>query len=77
MDLFMKLTLLFSGLFFCFVGGSFFLRWKRIVQWVQKRKYGRIAEPRKEERLMTRIIGILLFLVGLYYVGAGLYAIFA
>lgn len=77
MDLFMKLVLLLSGLFFCFVGGMFLLRWKRIVQWVQKRKYGRTAEPRKEERLMTRIVGVLLVLVGLYYVGAGLYAIFA
>lgn len=77
MDYFMKSLLILSGLFFCFVGGSFFLRWRRIVQWIQKRKYGRTAEPRKEERLMARIVGILLFLVGLYYVGAGLFAFFA
>jgi len=70
MDLFMKLLLLLSGLFFCFVGGSFFLRWKSVVQWVQKRKFGRTAEPRKEEKWMARIMGALLFAVGLYYVVA-------
>jgi len=72
MDLFMKLLLMLSGLFFCFVGGSFFLRWKSVVQWVQKRKFGRTAEPRKEEKWMARIMGALLFAVGLYYVVASL-----
>ncbi|MDP3131265.1 MAG: hypothetical protein Q8N15_08050 [Bacillota bacterium] len=69
----MKLLLLFSGLFFCLVGGAFFLRWKGVVQWVQKRKFGRTAEPRKQEKMMARIIGALLFAVGLYYLGAALF----
>jgi hypothetical protein len=75
MDLFMKLLLLLSGLFFCLVGGAFFLRWKGVVQWVQKRKFGRTAEPRKEEKYMARIMGALLFGVGLYYVASALFYI--
>ncbi|MCK7486381.1 MAG: hypothetical protein MZU97_13120 [Bacillus subtilis] len=43
------------------------------MQWVQKRKYGRTAEPRKEEKWMARIMGALLFAVGLYYIGSALF----
>jgi hypothetical protein len=76
MDIFMKVLLLISGLFFLYVGGAFFFRWKNIIQWVQKRKYGRVAEPRKEEKWMAKIIGILLIGVGLYYTAAAIYSFF-
>jgi len=76
MDLFMKLLLLLSGLFFVYVGTAFFFRWKTIIQWVQKRKFGRIAEPRKQERLMAKIVGILLAGIGLYYAAAAIVSFF-
>jgi len=73
MDWFLDILLLLSGLGFGFVGYVFFFRWRPIIQWIQKRKYGKTAEPRKEERMAAKIVGVLIFMIGIYYT---LYAIF-
>jgi hypothetical protein len=67
MDLFMKLLGVAIGLLFVYFGGQFFFRGKRIVQAIQKQKYGRVNEPRSQEITMSKVIGIVLFLIGLYY----------
>lgn len=68
MDIFLKVLLLVIGAAFAFVGFRFFFRSKKIVQGFQKLKYHQIGEPRKQETTMVKIMGILLMLVGLYYV---------
>lgn len=71
MDVFVKVLGLLIGLTIVFFGGQFLFRSKRIVQAIQKRKFGKTAEPRKEELLFARILGGALVLTGLYYaVGA-------
>ncbi len=67
MDLLMKLLGLLIGLGFIALAGLFFFRGKKIITWVQKQKYHTTAEPRPSEILFSRVIGILLFLVGAYY----------
>jgi len=67
MDVFVKLLGLLFGLGILFVGGLFLFRSKKVVQSIQKRKFGKIAEPRREEMVFSKLIGALLFLMGLYY----------
>jgi hypothetical protein len=67
MAIFMKLLGIAIGLLFIFFGVQFFFRGKRIVQAIQKQKYGRVNEPRKQEITMSKVIGIVLFLIGFYY----------
>lgn len=67
MELFVKLLGLFFGLAILFVGAQFLFRSKRIVQAIQKRKFGKVANPRTEELTFARVIGVLLVLMGLYY----------
>lgn len=76
MDVFMKVLLLLSGLFFLYVGMAFFFRWRAIIQWVQKRKYGRTAEPRQQEKTVAKVVGIVLAAIGLYYAAAALVSFF-
>lgn len=67
MDLFVKILGLLFGLSILFVGLQFLFRSTRIVQAIQKRKFGKTAEPRKEEKIFAKVIGALLTLMGLYY----------
>ncbi len=75
MDLFMRLLGTAIGLVFVFFGIQFFFRGKRIVQAIQKQKYGRVSEPRKQEITMSKIVGIVLFLIGVYYAVTALLSI--
>jgi hypothetical protein len=67
MDVFVKLLGLLFGLGILTVGSLFLFRSKKVVQSIQKRKFGKTAEPRKEELVFSKVIGGLLFLMGLYY----------
>jgi len=67
LDLFMKILLLVIGLGFAYVGFRFLISSKRIIQAIQKQKYQQTAEPRKQELIMAKVMGVLLMLVGLYY----------
>ncbi|MFH0993264.1 MAG: hypothetical protein V1761_02820 [bacterium] len=73
MDWFLGILLLLAGLGFAFVGYVFFFRWRLIIQWIQKRKYGKTAEPRQQEKTAARIVGVLVFLIGAYYTFYALY----
>ena len=67
MDLFMKILGLLIGLAFLFVGIRFLFFPTKIINGIQRYKYKTTATPRKQEIIMTRIIGVLLSLIGLYY----------
>jgi len=69
MDIFIKIIGVLFGLGFIFLGIQFFFRGKHIIQWIQKQKYHQTAEPRIVEVRIARVIGILLFLIGVYYAG--------
>lgn len=77
MDLFLKILLTLFGGFFIFLGVSFLVRSKKIIQAIQKYRYKMTAEPRPQEILLARIMGILLLIFGLYYFVVGALSIFA
>lgn len=67
MDIFMKVLGLLIGLGFIFIAIRFFFYGEKIIMWIQKRKYNTTSEPRNSELVFSKVIGVLLFLVGLYY----------
>lgn len=67
MDIFLKILGLLIGLAFIFLAYQFFFRGKKIISWVQKRKFNATAEPRSSEIMISKLIGGLLLIVGLYY----------
>lgn len=77
MDLFLKILLTLFGGFFIFLGVNFLFRGRKIIQAIQKYRYKMTAEPRPQEILMSRIMGILLVIFGLYYFIVGILSIFA
>ncbi|MDD4184330.1 MAG: hypothetical protein WC251_05160 [Candidatus Izemoplasmatales bacterium] len=66
-DIFIKILGVLIGLVFLYLGFRFLFRSKQIIQGIQKYKYNQTATPRKQEILFSRIIGVLLFLLGIYF----------
>jgi len=64
------------GLGFIYVGYHFFFRGKIIIQWIQKHKFNTVAQPRNSEIVMSKIIGVILFLIGLFYSGIAILSFF-
>jgi ABC-type Fe3+ transport system permease subunit len=69
MDVFMKVLGGLIAATFIFFGIQFFFRGTKIIQSAQKIKFGRTAPPRPQEITIGKVIGVLLFLMGLYYLG--------
>jgi ABC-type Fe3+ transport system permease subunit len=69
MDVFMKVLGGVIAAMFIFFGIQFFFRGAKIIQSAQKMKFGRTAPPRPQEITLGKVIGVLLFLMGLYYLG--------
>jgi hypothetical protein len=76
MDIFVKIIGILIGAVFLFFGAEFVFNASKIIQSIQKRKYGTTAQPRKPELIMARILGSLLILVGLYYAGMAILSLF-
>lgn len=77
MQIFLICLLLLFGLSFLALGIAMFLRAKKVIQAIQKRKFGKTAEPRSQEMLFARIMAVLLFLIGGYYTFVAISAFFA
>lgn len=69
MDIFMKVLGIIIALAFLFVGFKFLFQSSKMIQGIQKIKYKQSQKPRKQELIFTRIIGVILILIGLYYSG--------
>jgi hypothetical protein len=67
MDLFIKIVGIVLAGVFLFLGGAFLFMPSKVIHTIQKQKFGRIAEPRKTEKIFAAVIGILLILSGLYF----------
>jgi len=66
-DIFIKIIGIALAGVFLFLGGAFLFIPTRIIHAIQKRKFGRVADPRKPEKIFAAVIGILLILSGLYF----------
>jgi len=67
LDIFLKILGTLIGLGFIYLAYQFFFHGKRIISWIQKRKFNTTAEPRPSELKVSKIIGVLLLIVGIYY----------
>lgn len=76
MDWFMKILGLVIALLFLVVGLRFFFVPERIIRGIQQYKFKTTAKPRKQEILFSKIIGVLLTLIGLYFLGVSIYSFF-
>ncbi len=67
MDWVMKILGFLISLAFLFVGLRFVIFPRKSVQNIQRIKYKTTAEPRKAEMTISIIFGVLLSLIGVYY----------
>lgn len=67
MEIFLKILGLLISLIFIIIGMSFVIFPKKSIQKVQQIKYKTIGEPRKIEVTVSVIFGVILTLIGVYY----------
>ena len=66
-DILIKILGLLIGLVFLYIGFRFLFKSKQIIQGIQKYKFDKTAPPRKEEIIFSRIIGVLVMILGAYF----------
>jgi uncharacterized membrane protein YfcA len=64
-------TVLF-GLFFALIGYKFTFQTRKIIRRFQEMKYNSSSEPNKQARVMTKIFGVTLMIIGIYFVLVGI-----
>jgi Fe2+ transport system protein B len=67
LDIFIKILGLLIGLGFIYLAYQFFFNGNKIISWIQKRKFNATSDPRSSEIMVSKLIGCLLFIVGIYY----------
>ena len=67
MDWFLKAIGIIISLGFLYIGFRFAFFPKKSIQSLQQMKYKTTGEPGKRERIFSLIMGILLLLIGIYY----------
>lgn len=73
--MFLKIIGILIGLAFFYVGLRLALYPKRFIQAMQNYKYKSTSEPQKNAIVLTRIIGIVIMLIGVYYTTFAILAI--
>lgn len=69
MDWFMKILGLLISFSFLFFGARFIFKPRNMIQALQRIKYKETGEPRQNEITFSIIVGVILTLIGLYYLG--------
>ena len=67
MDIFMKVLGGLIALFFIYVGVAFTFKPISSIQSLQRRRYGSAGDPQPRQIMMTRIFGIIIVIIGLYF----------
>ncbi|HKL47050.1 MAG TPA: hypothetical protein VJ878_00140 [Candidatus Izemoplasmatales bacterium] len=60
------------GVFFGLVGFRFMFKAEKTIRRLQEMKYKGSSQPTKQAIFMTRIFGVILFLIGIYFIGVGI-----
>ena len=63
----MKIVGLLISIFVIYIGIKFILKPKEMIKSIQRLKYKTTADPRVVETRVSRIIGIILTIIGIYY----------
>ncbi|QWC00512.1 hypothetical protein KHQ88_02785 [Mycoplasmatota bacterium] len=64
-------TIIF-GLFFGLIGFKFLFKPDPTIRRLQDMKYKSSSTPSKQAIMMTRIFGVILMIIGLYFIGVGI-----
>lgn len=60
------------GLSFGYVGFRFFIKPKRTIRRLQEMKYQTSSEPTRQAIVITRVFGVILMIIGIYFIGVGI-----
>lgn len=60
------------GLFFGLIGFRFIFKTEQTIKRLQEMKYKGSSQPTSQAILMTRIFGVILAIIGLYFIGIGI-----
>jgi|GEM_PF-2184735 len=60
------------GLFWNLIGFRFLFHTEKSIRRFQEMKYQASSQPKKQALLMTRIFGVILLLIGIYFIGVGI-----
>lgn len=66
-----SIFLMIFGLFIMLIGYRFLFRTTQTIKRLQEMKFNASSEPEKKAINMTRIFGVVLLLIGLYFIGLG------
>jgi hypothetical protein len=60
------------GVFFDLIGYKFAFRAESTIKRLQEMKYKESNQPTKQAIIMTRIFGVILLIIGIYFIGIGI-----
>lgn len=60
------------GLSFGYVGFKFLIQPRRTIRRLQEMKYQSSSEPTRQAVLITRVFGVILMFIGIYFIGVGI-----
>jgi hypothetical protein len=60
------------GVFFDLIGFRFTFKAESTIKRLQEMKYKGSSQPTKQAIIMTRIFGVILIIIGIYFIGIGI-----
>lgn len=69
---FLAIFSMMFGLGFGWVGFKFITRPERSIRRLQEMKYQTSGEPSKQAIITTRVFGLILIIIGIYFIGVGI-----
>jgi uncharacterized membrane protein YfcA len=60
------------GVLFAWVGIRFLFKPDKTIRRLQEMKYQTSSQPKKQAIMITRIFGVVLILIGIYFIGVGI-----
>ncbi len=60
------------GLFFALIGFKFLTKPEQTIKRMQEIKYKSSSQPAKQAVITTRVLGVILLLIGIYFIGLGI-----
>ncbi|MFO7969452.1 MAG: hypothetical protein ACQERX_04195 [Bacillota bacterium] len=72
---FLSILLILIGLFFVLIGFKFLFKTVVTIQALQNIKYNSSGNPSKQAIITTKVFGVIIILIGAYFIGAAILAL--
>lgn len=69
---FLALFSMTFGLGFGFVGVKFLIQPTKTIRRLQEMKYHTSSQPQRQAIIITRVFGLVLIVIGIYFIGVGI-----